>query len=176
MITKIVNSLSKSKPAYYQIDEFDELIETSNAIESKHQDQTLISTYELSKLEHEAEILREQMESLKQELEDKKQLVEIYRQELLEANSEITNLNCELHDIFTLENSKLDTAKRLARNILRSRRFTSESLAELISAMCCVVVTAEELEPLVNQRKSRSTVSETSQKSVIPQSNKELVG
>lgn len=143
--------LSKSDRTCHQIDEFDEFKETSKAIENKLQEQTLISSYELLKLQDEFEILREQVESLKQELEQKEQFVEIYRQELMKTNSEIDNLNDELQDIFALENLKLDTAKRLARNILRSRRFTSESLAQLISAMCCVVVTADELDAIANQ-------------------------
>jgi predicted RNase H-like nuclease (RuvC/YqgF family) len=145
--TKTVDDLSKSDPTSLKFDEF---IEISNAVESKLQEQTIISAYELLKLQHESEILREQVESLKQELEYKEQLIEIYRQELLEANSEIENLNFELHDLFTLENFKLDHAKQLARNILRSRRFTSESLAKLISAMCCVVVTADELDAIAS--------------------------
>ena len=132
------------------MDEFDEFLETSKAIESQLQEQTVSSAYELLKLQHEAEILREQVESLKQELEEKEQVVELYRQELLEANSDIANLNYELQHIFALENLKLDTAQRLARNILRSRRFTSESLAKLISAMSCVVVTADELDAIAN--------------------------
>jgi hypothetical protein len=132
------------------MDELDEFKETSKTIESKLQEQTLISSYELLKLQHESEILREQVESLKQELDEKEQLIELYGQELLKTNSEIDNLNSELQDIFALENLKLDTAKRLARNILRNRRLTSESLAKLISAMCCVVVTADELDAIAN--------------------------
>lgn len=148
MISKAVDYLNQRDRTCSQIDEF---IETSKAIESKLQEQTLISSYELLKLQHEAEILREQVESLKQELKEKDRLIELYRQEQLQANSEIDNLNWELQDIFALENLKLDTAKRLALNILRSRRFTSESLAKLISAMSCVVVTAEELDAIANQ-------------------------
>ena len=151
MTSKAVDYLGKSDRACHQMDELDEFTETSKAIESKLQEQTLISAYELLKLQHEAEILREQVESLKQEREYKEQVIEIYRQELLEANSEIDNLNDELQHIFTVENLKLDTAKRLARNILRSRRFTSESLAKLMSAMCSVVVTADELDAIANQ-------------------------
>lgn len=143
--------LGKSDRTCHQMDELDEFTETSKAIESKLQEQTLISSYELLKLQHELEISREQVESLKQELEYKKHLIELYGQELLKATSEIENLNDELQDIFTLENLKLDTAKRLARNILRSRRCTSQSLATLISAMCCVVVTADELDAIANQ-------------------------
>jgi hypothetical protein len=148
LTTKTVDYLSKSDRTCSQIDEF---IETSKAIESKLQEQTLISSYELLKLQHEAEILREQVESLKQELKEKDRLIELYRQEQLQANSEIDNLNWELQDIFAIENLKLDTAKRLALNILRCRRFTSESLAKLISAMSCVVVTAEELDAIANE-------------------------
>lgn len=148
MISKAVDYLNKTDRVCSQIDEF---IETSKAIESKLQEQTLINSYELLKLQHEAEILREQVESLKQELEEKNRLIKLYRQELLEANSEIGNLNGELQDIFALESSKLDTTKQLARNILRSRGFTSESLAKLISSMSCVVVTADELEAIANQ-------------------------
>jgi predicted nucleic acid-binding Zn-ribbon protein len=133
------------------MDEFNEFKETSKAIESQLQEQTLISAYELLKLQHESEILREQVESLKQELERKEQFIERYQQELLKATSEIDNLNSELQDIFTLENLKLDTAKRLARNMLRNRRFTSASLAKLISTMCCVGVTADELDAIALQ-------------------------
>jgi hypothetical protein len=148
LINKTVDYLNKKDRICPQIDEF---IETSKAIESKLQEQTLINSYELLKLQHESEILHEQVESLKQELEEKARLIKLYRQELLEANSEIDNLNGELQDIFALENLKLDTAKGLARNILRNRRFTSESLAKLISAMSCVVVTADELDAIANQ-------------------------
>ena len=151
MTSKTVDYLGKSDRACHQMDELDEFTETSKAIESKLQEQTLINTYDLLKVQNEAEILREQVESLKQELEYKEQVIEIYRQELLEANSEIDNLNDELQHIFTVENLNLETAKRLARNILRSRRFTSESLAKLISAMCCVVVTADELDAIASQ-------------------------
>jgi hypothetical protein len=151
LITKTVDYLSKSDRTCHQIDEFDGLKETSKAIESKLQKQTLISYYDLLKLQHESEILREQVESLKQELEEKNQLLQLYGQELLRASSEMDSLNCELQDIFALENVKLDTAKRLARNILRSRRFTSQSLATLITAMCSVEVTAGELDAIANE-------------------------
>ncbi len=102
-MTKTVDDLSKSERTGLKFDEFDEFIETSNAIdieESYFQEKTIISTYELLKLQHEAEILREQVESLKQELEYKSQLVEIYQQELLKANSEMEGLNWELQNIF----------------------------------------------------------------------------
>jgi hypothetical protein len=109
------------------------------------------SVNELLKLEQEAEILREQVETLKQELECESQLVQEYHQELLYANSEKSLLNCELQDTFNLERQKLAQAKRLAQNILSSRRFTSKSLAELLSFIYDVVVTANELEPIANQ-------------------------
>ncbi len=102
-MTKTVDDLSKSEQTGLKFDEFDEFIETSNAIyieESFFQEKTIISSYELLKLQHEAEILREQVESLKQELEYKSQLVEIYQQELLNANSEMEGLNWELQNIF----------------------------------------------------------------------------
>ncbi len=153
MITKTVDDLSKSDQVCHNSDE---LIETPNAIntqESYLQEKTMISAYELLKMEQEAEILREQVESLKQELQYAYQLVEEYRQELLDANDEMSLLNRELQDTFSLERLKLDQAKRLAQNLLISRQFTSESFAKLLSAISGVVVTADELEPTNSQYK-----------------------
>ena len=109
------------------------------------------SVDELLKIEQEAEILREQVETLKQELKCELQLVQEYHQELLYANSEISLLNCELQDTFRLQKLKLAQAKRLAQNILITRRFTSKSLAELLSFIYDDVVTANELKPISNQ-------------------------
>jgi cell fate (sporulation/competence/biofilm development) regulator YmcA (YheA/YmcA/DUF963 family) len=153
LITKTVDDLSKSDQVCHNSDE---LIETPNAIntqESYLQEKTMISAYELLKMEQEAEILREQVESLKQELQYAYQLVEEYRQELLDANDEMSLLNRELQDTFSLERLKLDQAKRLAQNLLISRQFTSESFAKLLSAISGVVVTADELEPTNSQYK-----------------------
>jgi chromosome segregation ATPase len=148
MITKTVNSLSKSDRACQKKAPF---IETSDAIspeDSYFQETTIISADELLKLQHEAEILREQVNSLKQELEYKDWLIEACQQRLQDANSDLEAFNCELQHIYSLEALKLDKAKRLARNMLSLRRFTRESLAELLSVMCCVVVTADELGPI----------------------------
>lgn len=116
--------------------------------ESQLQKQVTISAYELLKIEQEAEICREQLETLKQELEYEHQRVEGYYQELLYANSEIETLNTELLGEYSVKRVKLAQAKQLARNILSSRQFTSNSLAELLSAIYDVKVTADELEPI----------------------------
>jgi hypothetical protein len=127
------------------------LIGTSQALEkqeSQLQEQGNIRADELLKMEQEAEILREQINTLRQQLQDERQLVEEYRQELRYANSEMLLLNNELQNIFSVERLELDEAKRLARKILSSRQFTSESFAKLLSAIYGVVVTADQLEPL----------------------------
>ncbi len=154
MITNPIDYLSKSNQTSQKIDEFIETPNIPNILNSQEnslQEKTIVSAYELLKLEHESEILREQVESLKQELEYQHQLVREYKQELLQTNSEIEALNWELQDAARLEMLKLDEAKRLARNILSSRRLTSESLAELLSTICGVVVTADELEAIASQ-------------------------
>ncbi|MBD0347334.1 MAG: hypothetical protein ICV63_21435 [Coleofasciculus sp. Co-bin14] len=148
MITKTVNISSRSDRACHKKAAFIETSDAISTVDSYLQETTIISAYELLKLQHEAEILREQVDSLKHELEYKNWLIEACQQELRDANSEIEAFNCELQNIYSLEALKLDEAKRLARNMLSHRRFTRESLAELLSAMCCVEVTADELEPI----------------------------
>jgi hypothetical protein len=149
MITETVNNISKSNQDFHKNHQFIEIQNICTAREeSQLQKQVTISAYELLKIEQEAEICREQLETLKEELEYEHQLVEEYHQELLYANAEISTLNCELQDVYRLERLKLDKAKRLAQNILSSRQFTSKSLAELLSAIYEVEVTADEIEPI----------------------------
>lgn len=149
MTTKTVKDLSKANQGTHKIDKF---IETQNLCaereESQLQKQVTISAYELLTIEQEAEICREQLETLKQELEYEHQRAEGYYQELVYANSEIETLNSELLGEFSVKRVKLAQAKQLARNILSSRQFTSNSLAELLSAIYDVKVTADELEPI----------------------------
>jgi chromosome segregation ATPase len=92
--------------------------------------------------------LREQVETLKQELQYERQLVKEYHQELLCTNSEMSILNSELQNVRRLESLKVDEAKRLAQNILSSQKSTRESLAELLSAIYDVLLTADQLEPI----------------------------
>lgn len=151
MITKTINDLSQTNQATHKIDKVTERkVFCAAREESQLQKQVIISAYELLTLEQEAEICREQLKTLKQELEYERQRAEEYYQELLYANSEIETLNSELLGEFSV-NVKLAQAKQLARNILSSRQFTSNSLAELLSAIYGVKVTADELEPITNR-------------------------
>ena len=142
-MTKPLDHLSDS---YRDSHKTNEVIETSKALEiqeSQLQEQRIISAYELLKMEQEAEILREQIDTLNQELQYERQLVEQYRQELQYANSEMLLLNKELQNTFSVERLELDEAKRLARKILSSRRFNSESFAKIFSAIFGFLKTAE---------------------------------
>ncbi len=151
MITKTVNDLSQTNQATHKIDKVTERkVFCAAREESQLQKQVTISAYELLTIEQEAEICREQLKTLKQELEYERQRAEEYYQELLYANSEIETLNSELLGEFSV-NVKLAQAKQLARNILSSRQFTSNSLAELLSAIYGVKVTADELEPITHR-------------------------
>ncbi len=151
MITKTVNDLSQTNQATHKIDKVTERkVFCAAREESQLQKQVIISAYELLTIEQEAEICREQLKTLKQELEYERQRAEEYYQELLYANSEIETLNSELLGEFSV-NVKLAQAKQLARNILSSRQFTSNSLAELLSAIYGVKVTADELEPITHR-------------------------
>ena len=115
-----------------------------NAIQ---QEQRVLDADETLEIEQEA-LWREQAELLKQELQDERQRLEEYHQELLCANSEISVINKELQDLRRLEKLQIDEAKRVAQNILSSQKSTSESLAELLSAIYDVSVTAVQLEPI----------------------------
>ena len=152
MITKTVKDLNQTNQATHKIDKVTERkVFCAAREENKLQKQVTISAYELLTLEQEAEICREQLKTLKQELEYERQRAEEYYQELLYANSEIETLNRELLGEFSVKRVKLAQAKQLARNILSSRQFTSNSLAELLSAIYDVKVTADELEPITNR-------------------------
>lgn len=98
--------------------------------------------------EHTVELLREQVETLKQELQYEREIVKEYHQELLCTNLEMSTINRELQELRRLERLKLDEAKRLAQNILANHKSTSESLAELLSAIFDFLVTADQLEPI----------------------------
>lgn len=141
--------LSKSSSAVH----IGVFIETPNAIkkeESYLQEQKGFNADEILKIEQEAEILREQVETLKQELQYECQLGEQYQQEIVCTNLEMSIINRELQEVHRLEKLKLDEAKRLAQNLLFNHKSTSESLAELLSAIYDVSVTAEQLKPIKN--------------------------
>ena len=116
--------------------------------ERQLQEQRIIRTDELLKMEQESEILREQIDTLQQELQKEYQLGEEYRQELQHVHSEMFLLNQELQHTFSIERLELDEAKQFAQKILSTRQLTSESFAQLLSAIYGVVVTADHLEPL----------------------------
>ena len=97
-------------------------------------------------MEQAAEFLGEQVETLHQELQYERQIVEEYYQELLRTNYEMSVINSELQEKYRFDKLKLDEAKRLAQNILSTQKSTSESLAELLSAIYKVSVTADQLE------------------------------
>lgn len=94
-------------------------------------------------------LLHEQVESLKQLLHNEHQITEQYRQELTYANHELNLMNRELTtlSISSLELLKIDKAKKLTKIILRSKKFTSESLAQLLTAIYSFEVKPHELEP-----------------------------
>lgn len=95
-------------------------------------------------------LLHEQVESLKQLLHNERQLTEQYRQELNYANHELNLMNRELTalSISSLEMLEIDEAKKLTKIILRSKKFTSESLAQLLTTIYNFEVKPHELEPI----------------------------
>lgn len=114
------------------------------------QEQRGLNSDEVLDHEHTVELLllREQVETLKQELQYERQIVKEYHQELLCTNLEMSVINSELQEVRRLEKLKLDEANRLAQNILGRHKSTSEALAELLSAIYDILVTADQLEPI----------------------------
>lgn len=112
------------------------------------QEQRGLNSDEVLEHEHTVELLREQVKTLKQELQYERQIVKEYHQELLCTNLEMSIINTELQEVRRLERLKLDEANRLAQNILGRHKSTSKALAELLSAIYDILVTADQLEPI----------------------------
>lgn len=146
-----MNLLNKNQQDSNKIDEFRETSNTQYTEEIQIQEKTLISPDLLLKLEQEAEILSEQIDTLTQELEYERQRVEGYHQELVYTNDEMSLINGELQDVLSSERMKLAQAKQLAKNILNTHKSSSECLAQLLSSVYGVVVTADELKPILNR-------------------------
>src|SRR4028118_643037 len=146
-----MNILNKNHQDCNKIDDFRETSNTKPIEEIQLQKQTLISSDELLKIEQEAETLSEQIDTLPQELEYERQRVEGYHQELVYANHEMSLLNGELQDVLSYERMKIAEAKQLAKNILNTHKSSSECLAQLLSSLYGVVVTAEELSLVINR-------------------------
>lgn len=146
-----MNLLNKNQQDSNKIDEFRETSNTQYTEEIQIQEKTLISPDLLLKLEQEAEILSEQIDTLTQELEYERQRVEGYHQELVYTNDEMSLINGELQDVLSSERMKLAQAKQLAKNILKTHQSSSEGLAQLLSSVYGVVVTADELKPILNR-------------------------
>lgn len=138
--------MSSSNFTDNKISEFTEISAPLKRGQQNLQEKPILSADEILKIEQAAEFLGEQVESLQQELQYERQLVEEYHQELLLTNYEMSIINSELQDKFDLEKLKFDEAKLLAQNILSSQKSTSEFLAELLSAIYNVLVTADQLE------------------------------
>jgi len=74
--------------------------------------------------------------------------VEEYAQEFTYTHSKMSMLNHELQNVLRLEQLNVDKAKLLARSILSSDKSISESLAELLSGIYGILVTADDLEQI----------------------------
>jgi hypothetical protein len=98
--------------------------------------------------EDEILILREQLETLKQELLCECELTNFYRQQLKDTEDELRSTNQELCNALMLDTVSLNSAKALAKTILKSEKSASESLAELLSAIYGSQVLPEELEQI----------------------------
>ncbi len=135
--------LYKNADAFYKVVEFKETnsIKTSKSNQEKDADD-----YQILALEQTIEILQEQIETLKQELQYEQQLVEEYDQELRYTHSEMSVLNCEVQNLYNLEKLNFAKAKFFAQSILNSDKSISESLAQLLSGIYGVLVTADDLE------------------------------
>lgn len=140
--------LNKNNQTSYKIHRF----KTSDALKrtARFPEKRNFSTDKPLEIEQTAELLREQVETLRQQLEYERQIVEQYQQELLCTNDEMSIINKELQNALRLEKLKLDKAMRLAQHLSSSHQSTSESLAELLSAIYGVLVTADDLEQKTN--------------------------
>jgi len=146
--------LSKSNHNYYKISKIPKTLKKSEGyIQQK------LNTDDTLALEHTVELLREQIETLNQELQHERQLVEEYAQELTYTHSEMGILNHELQNVFRLEKLKVDKAKLLALSILSSDKSISESLAELLSGIYGILVTADDLEQIKQKLGRRTSIS-----------------
>jgi len=144
--------LSKSNHNYYKIRKIPNTIKKNECYV-----QEKLNTDDTLALEHTVEILREQIETLNQELQYERQLVEEYAQELTYTHSEMGILNHELQNVFRLEKLKVDKAKLLALSILSSDKSISESLAELLSGIYGILVTADDLEQIKQKLARRAS-------------------
>lgn len=133
--------LSKSEFGYRKIDN----INTQNPINIYFQEETF-NTDKILALGQKVEFLDEQVESLKQELQYKERVLEQYQQEIMCTNSEMSIVNNDLQHVLSLKNLEVDKAIQLAQSILSNNKSTSESLADLLSAIYDVLVTADQLE------------------------------
>ena len=133
---------SNSKSAYQKIDK---LINAQNTINNYLQEERF-NTDEILELAQTVELLYEQIETLEQELQHKDKVVEQYQQELMCTISEMSIVNNELQHILSLKKLEVDEAIRVTQNILTSNKSTSESLAELVSTIYGISVTADQLE------------------------------
>jgi predicted nucleic acid-binding Zn-ribbon protein len=146
--------LSKSNHNYYKIRKISNTIKKNECYV-----QDKLNTDDTLALEHTVEILREQIETLNQELQYERQLVEEYAQELTYTHSEMGMLNHELQNVSRLEKLKVDKAKLLALSILSSDKSISESLAELLSGIYGILVTADDLEQIKQKLARRTPIS-----------------
>lgn len=141
----MIEHLSKSNSNIHKISEFTEIPSLLKREQHNLQERASLSVDEILEIEQTAEFLGEQVETLQQELQSERQLVEEYHQELLQTNYEMSVINRELQDKCKFKKLKLDEAKLLALNILSTQKSTSESLADLLSAIYRVSVTADQL-------------------------------
>lgn len=135
--------LNKSPRNFFKVSEFKEL--NSQINNKRYQEKGFDADQKLA-LEQTIEILQEQIKTLKQELQYKCQLVEEYDQELRYTHSEMSVLNSELQKLANLEKLNFEQAKFFAQSILNSDKSSNQSLAQLLSGIYNVLVTADDLE------------------------------
>ena len=133
--------LSKSEFGNHKVDNAN----TQNPINTYFKEETF-NTDKILALGQKVEFLDEQVESLKQELQYKERVLEQYQQEIMCTNSEMSIVNNDLQDVLSLKNLEVDKAIQLAQSILSNNKSTRESLADLLSAIYDVLVTADQLE------------------------------
>lgn len=106
--------------------------------------------HEQERQEAQTERLREQVEFQGELVESLKLKLRYQEQELQEAEQELVYTNRDLCNALILEGVCLETAKELAKTILKSKKSVSESLAELLTAIYGSSVRSEELEQIDN--------------------------
>lgn len=104
-------------------------------------DELLAAQYEIELLREQVEFSREQIETLNSQLGYTQQQIQDLEQELRYTNQELCN---------ALRSQKLEhsEAKQLAQKIFKSNKSTSQSLAELLTAIYGYPTKLEELEQL----------------------------